>query len=205
MADDSSQADVQAVGYLLVDKSLDHQHQYFYLASRQFVTGRHIGRLVGGSRQLAGVTMPMAMSMQLDDAPHQFFFRLTDVQCQHACQLRTGFARGQHDGLGPSRQEERRMLEVHLRRDEVVGIHVGRVVHKGCKRGERTDDGARDQLFEQAAQPQAAQGVGVDDGDFGSGCHNQELSYGYLFPSQYSAAASAHRSPSTPAETMPPA
>ena len=65
------------------------------------------------------------------------------------------------------------MLQINLCRDEIVGIHVGRIVHEGGKRREHADDGAGYQLFEQVAQAQATQGVGIDDGDFGGRHHKR--------------------------------
>ena len=62
------------------------------------------------------------------------------------------------------------MLEVYPGRDEVMGVHVGRVVHEFGERTEHADGGHRDNLFQKVLQSQRGQCVGSDDCYFGS-CH----------------------------------
>ena len=99
-------------------------------------------------RTLSGMSMPV----QLQNASYQLFFFLTDIQGEHACQLRISVASGQHDGLRAPLQEKGRMLKIDLRRKKIVYIHVGSIVRKGFKRREGTDDGCRNKLFQQDTQ-----------------------------------------------------
>ena len=74
-------------------------------------------------------------------------------------------AAGQHDGLGTTWQKEARVLEIYLRGDEVVGVHVRRIVCKVGKTAEGTYHGLRDDLLQQVLQPDVAERVGADDGN----------------------------------------
>ena len=63
------------------------------------------------------------------------------------------------------------MLEIYLGRDEIMGIHVGRIIHEFGEGAEHTDGSHRDNLFQKVLQSQRGQCVGSDDCYFGS-CHN---------------------------------
>ena len=62
------------------------------------------------------------------------------------------------------------MFEIYLGSDEVMGIHIGCVVHKFGKGTEHAYGSHRDDLFQKVLQPQRGKCVGSDDCYF-RGCH----------------------------------
>ena len=83
----------------------------------------------------------VSVLVQAQDVLDQLLLAEAGVQCGYGIQLGERLAGGQHDALGSALQKEGGMLEVDVRGDEVVGIHVGRVGHQFVERAERTDDG----------------------------------------------------------------
>ena len=106
----------------------------------------------------------MSVAVQAQDAFCEILFALADVEALHAGQLRKVVAAGQDDRLGLPLEEEGGMLEIYLRRDEIVGIPFGICGCQFAERAERPDRRMRNDLPEQVEQSQAAQRIVIYDG-----------------------------------------
>ena len=173
VGDDGGQADVQAVGNFLVDEAADDEYQHLDLSGGKLVaaSGGSGGKGMSGGGRGGERFAAMPVLVQLQDGFGKVLLVQADVQRGDVPQLRGGFAARQHDGAGLAGQEEGGVLDVDLRGDEVVDVHVRRVVHQLAERTEAADDGSGDDLLEQTLQSQAGEGVGVDDGYLG--CHRE--------------------------------
>ena len=159
VTDDCGEADVQLIGYFLVDKSLGDELQHLDFASGKVV------RIDGlGMRMLASL---MPVLVQLEDGLDELLLALIDVQGKHPRELGKVLASGKDNGTRPPFAEEGRMLEVDLCRHEVVCIHVGCIIHQFPEGVEHTDGGHWNDFFQERFKPHTRKGVGVDDGYFG--------------------------------------
>ena len=169
VGDDGGGADIEAVGDFLVGQSAhdEDKHLDFPCGKPVGVACRTVLVLLSGHALGQPTAVGMGVLLQLQQGAGQRLFALVDVQGVEVGRLgRTGRAVGQDDGFGFSLHEEGAVLEQHLRRDEVVEIHVRRVADQLFEGVEGAHRGEGHHPFDEPAQPDAGQRVGVYDGDF---------------------------------------
>ena len=132
-----------------------------------FLAEAALSYALGSTSLTTLLSVGVGVLLQLQQGAGQCLFALVDVQGVEVGRLRrTGRAVGQDDGLGLALHEEGAVLKQHLRRDEVVEIHVRRVADQLFEGVEGPYRGKGHHPFDEPAQPDAGQRVGVYDGDF---------------------------------------